>query len=175
MKSRVEIVQAESPTDIGAAQELMREYISWAFTLAGDATSAPTFQGIEDELKALPGIYVPPAGRLLLAKVDGAVAGCVCLKGHDAVTSEVKRLYVRPDMRGHDLGARLIESLVEEARRAGYRRIVLDSHVSMTKAHAIYEASGFRRVAVPQEFPEHLKDLAIFMELDLHGPTDRTT
>jgi putative acetyltransferase len=70
-------------------------------------------------------------------------------------------------MRGLNIGTRLIERLVEEARNAGYRRIVLDSHMSMTKAHAIYEGAGFRRVPAPTDFPEEVKAVAIFMECDL--------
>jgi N-acetylglutamate synthase-like GNAT family acetyltransferase len=31
-----------------------------------------------------------------LAMQDGQPAGCVALKGHDAATCELKRLYVRP-------------------------------------------------------------------------------
>jgi len=34
------------------------------------------FQGFEAELAGLPGPYSPPQGALLLALVDGALAGC---------------------------------------------------------------------------------------------------
>lgn len=163
----VAIGQVASEAEIAAARGLLREYTSWAFTLIEGSEEAPTFQGIEEELATLPGIYVPPHGRLLLAKHQGEAAGCVCLKRHDDETSEVKRLYVSPRKRGLAVGTLLIERLVKEARQAGYRRIVLDSHVSMTKAHAIYEAAGFRRVPTPVDFPQHLHGIAIFMECDL--------
>ena len=162
------LVQVNSEADIASIQELFREYATWAFALVpGSQTSAPTWQGFDEELATLPGVYAPPAGRLLLARQDGQHAGCVCLKGHDAATSELKRLYVRPALRGHDIGRQLVTRLVAEARHAGYQRIVLDSHHSMTKAHAIYESVGFRRVSAPADFPEHLKPEVVFMECDL--------
>jgi GNAT superfamily N-acetyltransferase len=161
------ISQVKSDTQIGAVQELFREYTAWAFTLTADSDRAPTFQGLEEELATLPGIYTPPTGRLLLARYGDEPAGCVCLKGHDATTSELKRLYVRPRFRGLNIGRQLVNRLVEEARRSGYERIVLDSHRSMEKAHALYEGVGFERVGTPADFPEALKPVVVFMECDL--------
>jgi putative acetyltransferase len=161
------ISQANSEADIAAVRELMREYATWAFTLVAGSHQAPAWEGFDEELAGLPGVYAPPAGRLLLAQLDGQPAGCVCLKGHDAATSELKRLYVRPSFRGHNLGQHLVKRLVAEAQQADYQRIVLDSHSSMTKAHAIYQAAGFRLTSAPDDFPEHLKPIVVFMECDL--------
>ncbi len=115
----------------------------------------------------MPGIYAPPTGCLLLALQEGEAAGCVALKAHDATTGELKRLYVRPGFRGSDLGHHLITTLIDEARRLKYRRIVLDSHISMTRAHAIYRSAGFRDVNAPHGFPDHLKPVVVFMELSV--------
>src|SRR5207249_3417327 len=38
------------------------------------------FQDFERELSTLPGAYAPPRGRILLAFVEGALAGCVALR-----------------------------------------------------------------------------------------------
>ena len=161
------ISQVESDAQIAAVQELIREYTAWAFTLAAGSDQAPTFQGLEEELATLPGIYSPPAGRLLLARYGAEPAGCIALKGHNATTSELKRLYVRPKFRGLYIGRRLVNRLVAEARQAGYERIVLDSHHSMKKAHALYETVGFKQVSAPADFPEALKPVVVFMECDL--------
>ena len=143
----------------------MREFTSWAMaSIAGSAT-APTFNGLEEELATLPGIYGPPSGCLLLALQDGKPAGCVALKPHDSTTGELKRLYVRPGFRGHHVGQQLVAALIDQARKLGHRRIVLDSHISMTGAHAIYRAAGFRDVSAPEDFPESLKPVIVFMEL----------
>lgn len=89
------------------------------------------------------------------------------LKGLEAQTCELKRLYVRPNARGQKIGLQLVEKAIGEARGAGYQRIILDSHISMKKAHAIYKAVGFRYVEAPDDFPERLKPVAVFMRLDL--------
>lgn len=159
------ISQVSTPSEIQDVQELFREYTAWAFTLARDSDQAPTFQRIEEELATLPGVYAPPAGRLLLARQDGKPAGCIALKKHDAITGELKRLYVRPAFRGLTIGRQLVAAVIEQARKTGYKRLVLDSHISMTKAHAIYLAAGFRTVSAPINFPEVLKPVVVFMEL----------
>jgi GNAT superfamily N-acetyltransferase len=161
------ISQIKSETEIAAVQELVREFFAWALTFDADAGQAPTFNQLEEELATLPGIYAPPSGRFLLAMQDGQPAGCVALKGHDATTSELKRLYVRSTYRGQRIGWQLVSRLVEEARQIGYERIVLDSHSSMRKAHEIYQALGFKKVKTPDDFPEAYKPFVVFMECDL--------
>lgn len=164
----VAIAQADTPAAIRDVRSLFREYTDWAFTLTATLDDVPpTFEGFEDELASLPGIYAPPAGRLLLATVDGRPAGCIALKPHDADTSELKRLYVSPAFRGRAIGERLVSALISGARAAGYRRIVLDSHMSMTSAHEIYRRAGFRTVDAPDDFPAVLKPIVVFMEMEL--------
>ena len=161
------ISQANSEAEIEAIRELMREYATWAFSIVPGSDESPAWEGFDAELATLPGVYAPPAGRLLLAMQDGQPAGCVCLKRHDNTTSELKRLYVRPTFRGQNIGQQLVKMLVEEARRSRYQRIVLDSHISMKKAHAVYQEVGFRLVSAPDNFPEELKSIVVFMECDL--------
>jgi hypothetical protein len=57
--------------------------------------------------------------------------------------------------------------LIEEARRSRYQRIVLDSHSLMKNAHAIYQEAGFRLTNAPDDYPENLKPIVVFMECDL--------
>jgi ribosomal protein S18 acetylase RimI-like enzyme len=162
------ISQVRSEDQIAATQELLREYITWwAEVEPDDFAQAPTFLDWEKDIATLPGIFVPPAGRLLLAMQDGQPAGCVCLKRHDATTAELKRLYVRPAFRGQNIGWQLVNVLIDEARQSGYQRIVLDTHISMKKAQAIYKAIGFRVVSAPDDIPDTLKPSIVFMAYNL--------
>ena len=71
---RVSLAQANTVQEIDETRALFLEY---AASLEIDLC----FQGFEAELASLPGKYAPPAGALILARVDGAVAGCVALRG----------------------------------------------------------------------------------------------
>ena len=161
------IAQARSGEDIAALRSLVREFTTWAISLDPGSESAPTFRNLEQEIATLPGSYAAPTGAFLLARIDGAPVGCVAFRDLGPGTVEVKRMYVRPDARGHRIGEALVAALLTEARQRGKARVVLDSFHTMTSAHRIYRAAGFRDVAAPDDFPDHLKPKVVFMEMDL--------
>jgi carbonic anhydrase len=130
---------AAGAADVDAARTLFREYAAW---LQEDLC----FQGFTAELATLPGKYAPPDGRLFLACRDAVPVGCVALRRFDDSTGEVKRLYVRPDHRGHGLGHALAATVVAAARAIGYRRLVLDTLERMTAARSLYAAAGFQEI-----------------------------
>lgn len=141
---KIEIRPAAFPRDLELVRALFREY---ADGLGIDLC----FQDFDAELAGLPGKYSPPAGRLLLAwrgdADEGETAvGCVALRAVNENTCEMKRLYLRPGLRGTQLGRRLAERIVAEARAAGYARICLDTLPSMSAAIALYTALGFKPI-----------------------------
>jgi len=112
------------------------------------------FQGFDEELRALPGMYAPPRGRLLLAIEDGGPAGCVGLHEWDGPAAEMKRLYVRPAFRGRGLGRTLSEAALAEARALGYRSVLLDTVPSlMQPAIALYRDLGFHEIPPYRDNP----------------------
>jgi GNAT superfamily N-acetyltransferase len=127
---------AALPADLPMVQDLMREYVQ---SLEIDLR----FQDVDAELATLPGKYAAPAGRLLLAWHDGEAVGCIALRPIDAERCEMKRLYVRPGMRGHQFGRRLVEHICVEARAAGYTRICLDALPWFDAAIRLYTSLGF--------------------------------
>jgi putative acetyltransferase len=98
----------------------------------------------------LPGEYAPPRGDLLLALVDGEVAGCCALRPLDAAdypnAAEMKRLYVRKAFRGLGLGRQLAEAMLDAAREAGYSSVLLDTLDEMEAARALYQELGFEEI-----------------------------
>lgn len=108
------------------------------------------FQNFEDELLALPGEYKAPRGGLLLATVDGQLAGCCAMRPLDAVdypnACEMKRLFVRPAYRGLRMGRLLAESILDMARLSGYDCVLLDTLDEMESARALYRELGFGEI-----------------------------
>jgi ribosomal protein S18 acetylase RimI-like enzyme len=142
----IDIRQADDPAAIEAARGLFREYQEALGVDLG-------FQGFDAELAGLPGEYATPRGRLLLAYVDGALAGCVALRPLGADACEMKRLYVRPAFRADGVGRRLVERVMNEAGAQGYRRMCLDTLPTMDGAQRLYERLGFTDIPAYRHNP----------------------
>ena len=137
------LIASDTPALIEATREIFREY---AASLAVDLS----FQGFEEELRDLPGEYARPHGGLLLALVDGTVAGCGAYRPLTDVdypnACEMKRLYVRRGFRRFGLGRQLAQALIDEARQAGYSSMLLDTLDDMEAARELYASLGFVEV-----------------------------
>jgi GNAT superfamily N-acetyltransferase len=154
-----ELVEVTGGADLAEARALFREY---ADGLGVDLC----FQGFDAELAGLPGDYAPPGGTLVLARVDGTLAGCVAAHRWDDGDCEMKRLYVRDAFRGTGCGGALVRHVLDWARGGGYHRIVLDTLPSMASAQRMYERLGFRETTPyrPNPVPG-----ARYLALDLRG------
>ncbi|MCZ8221558.1 MAG: GNAT family N-acetyltransferase [Acidovorax sp.] len=142
-KPSITLRTPSTPAELDAVRDIFREYAS---TLGVDLC----FQGFEAELANLPGDYAEPRGALLVAVVEGAVAGCCALRPLDAAdypnASEMKRLFVRKAFRGFGLGRELAEAMLDRARQAGYACVLLDTLDDMESARALYTDLGFEEI-----------------------------
>ncbi|HET9283160.1 MAG TPA: GNAT family N-acetyltransferase [Candidatus Angelobacter sp.] len=155
------ILQAETPEQIATARELMVEYST---RLGVDLC----FQGFEEEIRVLPGKYAAPSGRLLLALLDEKPAGVIALRPIGEKREglcEMKRLFVRPEFRGHGIGRILAERVIAEAEGIGYKRMRLDTMPGkMDSAIAMYRELGFTET---QPYYKTPVNQTLFMELAL--------
>ena len=139
----VELSAPRTASELDEVRAIFREY---AAGLGVDLD----FQHFDEELADLPGEYAPPRGALVLARVDGELAGCCGLRPLDASdyanAAEMKRLYVRRAFRGFGLGRQLAEAVLDSARRAGYDCVLLDTLDDMEAARALYEDLGFEEI-----------------------------
>ena len=79
--------------------------------------------------------------------VQRLAAGCVAVRRREDRVCEMKRLYVRDGFKGQGCDRALAEHAIKWARRAGYKRMLLDTLPSMAAAQRLHEDLGFRDLA----------------------------
>ncbi|HMN41799.1 MAG TPA: GNAT family N-acetyltransferase [Phycisphaerales bacterium] len=113
------------------------------------------------ELEAVLDPHYPPASRhgysvekllregvaFFVARCDGAESGCCGIQYAGTEYGEVKRMYVRPALRGRGLGRRMLEHLAAHASERGVRVLRLETGIHQREAIRLYERFGF--VTIP--------------------------
>jgi GNAT superfamily N-acetyltransferase len=82
-------------------------------------------------------------GAFYVAWCGKAEVGCGALRRYDAVTAEVKRMYVKPEMRRRGIARSMLRVLEARATSLGYKRLVLETGTKQPEAIALYESEGW--------------------------------
>lgn len=101
---------------------------------------------------------------------DGAVLlGCGALKELDPAQGEIKSMHTAAAARGRGVARRLLEHILEAARRRGYRRLSLEtgSTEDFAAARGLYSGFGFTYCG---PFADYRPDpFSAFMTLELNA------
>jgi GNAT superfamily N-acetyltransferase len=169
--STVQVRDVILPDDINDVRRLWLEYLIWGNdemqSLYGAHPHNPQ-EAVEQDIDLIDK-FLPPYGRLMLAIHKGEICGLGSLKSINKEVGEIKRMYVDPTFRRIGAGRAILEALLLEAKKAGYKKVRLDSPKFMGKAHSLYRSFGFQNIEpYPEmEIPEEFKEYLLFMELDL--------
>lgn len=106
----------------------------------------------------------PPEGCFLVAIEGEEFAGGASYRSLSPGTCELHDVWARPAFRGRGIGVALVERLMEEARRAGYGRMRLETATFMPHAHVVYTELGFAVCEPYREVPPDLAAITIWME-----------
>lgn len=106
-----------------------------------------------DNPPLVPAELRPPDGSYLVA-YDGerAVAGGGVRRLGDGV-AEIKRMYVRAEIRSRGVARELLVALEETARSLGYRVARLDTGPKQAHALALYRAMGYVEISPYNDNP----------------------
>lgn len=91
----------------------------------------------------------PPLGVYLVARAEGHPVGGVGLRPISAPKEhlgEIKRLWVRPDLRRSGVAAALMVDIEERARSLGYERLYLETGPAQPEALSFYPKIGWEKV-----------------------------
>jgi putative acetyltransferase len=148
--------------DGSAFKTLNEEWISKYFALE------------EEDRKLLSdpeGTILKKGGHIFFAKCVSpaeAIVGCVALIPMGSGVYELAKMSISPTMRGHGIGRRLLQHVVQEAKKFGIRSLFLGSSKKLANAVHLYESEGFQHIPperIPGPYPYSRAD--VFMELQL--------
>ena len=133
-------LRAARNEDSTAVRDLVRSVLSeYGLTFDADNTDAD-LTDVQTNYHARGGVF------LILESPDKQTVGCGGLYpvGPDAV--ELRKMYLLPEARGKGLGKKLLTQLLAEARRLGYKRVILETNSVLIEAISLYRSFGFRPV-----------------------------
>jgi GNAT superfamily N-acetyltransferase len=140
---RFRVVDPQGPE----AADVLRSYLREVSAAIPDAiVSEADLDDVDD--------FVAPRGRFLLATVDGKPSGGGALRLLDGYTAELKRMWIRADVRGTGLGAALLAELEQHAKGLGCTRVRLDTNHTLAAAVALYQRSGYHEIASYNDSPD---------------------
>lgn len=106
-----------------------------------------------------------PGFTFLIARIDGAAAGCGALRALGPRSGELKRMFVMPGFRGRGIARLLLGALESRARELGYAIVRLETGIGQPEAIGLYKSAGYREIAA---FGEYAGDpYSVFFEKEL--------
>lgn len=142
---------AAEPVDSPAGRAVLREYVA---DVVGAYYGRPA---TEDEVDLEFGDggadLRPPTGAFLVGRRGGVVGGCVGVRAWRPGIAELKRLYVRPALRGSGGAALLVAAAEERARAMGARALRLDTRSDLVAARGLYARLGYREIPAYNDEP----------------------
>ena len=134
-------------------ENILRQYLSytskflkknpWNCSIDIDYELAKTFDNLVQ--------FKAPRGEILLAFIDGNLIGTASIKMIRNTASELKRMYVEPELQGQKIGQILLEAAFERSIQFGATKMYLESPPPFKPAHKLYKKNGFKMI---KEYPE---------------------
>ncbi|HWE55233.1 MAG TPA: GNAT family N-acetyltransferase [Acidimicrobiales bacterium] len=100
--------------------------------------------------------FDPPAGAFMVVVEAGRVVAGGGYRHHTEGVCEVKRMWTDGRYRRRGLAAVVLAALEEDAARAGYGKVILETGPRQPEAAALYERTGYARVAYYGHYEEAL-------------------
>lgn len=158
----IEIIEAYAYKN--EIKDLFNEYTALLIEGENAFKNYLNIQNYDYETENLEEKYGLPYGRLYIAFYDGEIAGCIALRRLDEENCELKRLYVKPQFRGQNIGGLLVKHIIKQAKEISYKHILLDTLPFLETAINMYKKYGFYEIESYNNSP--MENL-IYMKYDL--------
>lgn len=101
----------------------------------------------DSDLKDLEAHYSRGGGAFwVVLEAAGEIVGSCGIHRATSADCELRKMYLRRDVRGRGLGRRLLELSIAQARELGFRRVTLGTAGVLKEAIRLYERAGFNPI-----------------------------
>ena len=129
------IIERASPESAEAKQLMRAMWVDLDELYGNSALTSYELQGMEQ-----------PGAAFVLAREGGEAIACAALRPLSAQIAEVKRMYVRPEMRRKGVAQQLMATLEQIARDGGFNEIWLETGLPQVAAIRLYEKLGYTQI-----------------------------
>ena len=86
--------------------------------------------------------------RHVVVAYEGETAvGCGAFKEYEAATAEIKRMFVRENVRGRGIAGEILAELETWAKELDYSQCILETGVKQPEAIRLYQKSGYEKIS----------------------------
>jgi putative acetyltransferase len=85
--------------------------------------------------------------HVVVAYENDEAAGCGAFKEYADKTAEIKRMFVRPEMRGRGIAGKILAELEAWAKESNFAECVLETGLKQPEAIRLYQKSGYEIIA----------------------------
>jgi len=140
------VIRKISPEDNPAVAEIIRRVMT-EFGAVGYGFSIQ-----DQEVDAMYEAYPEPHSVFYVIEQDGEILGCGGvgpLTDGDPGVCELRKMYFLPALRGSGLGRKLLDLILDDARKIGYHLCYLETLANMESARRLYQRTGFTFIDGP--------------------------
>jgi ribosomal protein S18 acetylase RimI-like enzyme len=100
--------------------------------------------------------YLERSGEFIIAEINGAIVGYGGYLPVDSRTIEIRRMRIDPEWQRQGIGTSILNTLISNAKRRGYHKVVLSTDIRMKAAIALYLKAGFTQMGKMVEYGEEM-------------------
>lgn len=93
-----------------------------------------------------------PTSKYFVVDYHGTIlggAGIAQLDNYNGPICELQKMYFKPEARGKGLGAKMIETCLEQAKSFGFEQCYIETMPYMEQARKLYQKVGFNYINAP--------------------------
>lgn len=111
--------------------------------------------------------YDPQKDRLWFAEAGDKKIGAIAIAKHPDRIAQLRWFLIHPDFRGQGIGKHLLVEALDFARKAGYRKIYLETIDDQKTAIAMYQKVGFQKTKEVEDASWGVRHMEQTYELEL--------